>query len=99
MLKAQQTKGLAVVLCYTVDGFDCLSNGAKIHVLMFWIFREKVCLTDAHYFIKSGKLKDRVFNSFMGLLKHVFVFFRVQNLEKLSFFKPVLAINMINLKK
>ena len=58
MPKAQQTKGLAVVLCYIVDGFNCLSNGAKIHVLMFWIFREKVCLTEAHYFIKNGKLKD-----------------------------------------
>ena len=56
MPKAQQTKGLAVVLYYIVDGFDCLSNGAKIYVLMFWIFREKVCLTEAHYFIKSGKL-------------------------------------------
>ena len=41
-----------------VDGFHCLSNGAKIHVLMFWIFKEKVCFTEAHYFIKSGKLKD-----------------------------------------
>ena len=41
-----------------VDGFYCLSNRAKIHVLMFWIFREKVCFTEAHYFIKSGKLKD-----------------------------------------
>ena len=56
MPKAQQTKGL---LSYViVDGFHCLSNGAKIHALMFWIFREKVCFTEAHYFIKSGKLKD-----------------------------------------
>ena len=41
-----------------VDGFHCLSNGAEIHVLMFWIFKEKVCFTEAHYFIKSGKLED-----------------------------------------
>ena len=27
----------------------------------------------------------------MGLLKHVFIFFRVQNLEKIVIFKPVLA--------
>ena len=36
--KAQQTKAwlLSVV---TVDDFHCLSNGAKTHVLMFWISR------------------------------------------------------------
>ena len=41
-----------------VDEFHCLSNGAKIHVLMFCVVKEKVCFTEAHYFIKSGKLKD-----------------------------------------
>ena len=59
-LKLNRQKVWLFVLCYIVDGFDCLSNGAKIHVLMFWIFREKVCLTEAHYFIKRGKLKDSV---------------------------------------
>ena len=75
-----------------VDGFRCLSNGAKIHVLMLWIFKEKVCFTEAHYFIKSGKFEKTVFNSFMGLLKNVFVFFRVQNLEKIVFFQTSFSI-------
>ena len=41
-----------------VDEFYCLSNGAKKCVLMFWIFRDKVCFGEAHSFIKSVKLKD-----------------------------------------
>ena len=72
----------------------------KKSVLMFWIFRDKVCFSEAHYFLKSVKLKDDCqFNKIMGILRRIkmtlvymyFSYFRVQNLEKSVNFLQVLA--------
>ena len=68
MSKAQHT-GVWLLSIVLADVFHCLNNGAKTRVLVFWISRDKVCLNEAHLFIKKWQVKLKFFNYFMGILK------------------------------